>query len=131
MTSTILGIGAAALWTAQGVLLTECSDEHTMTRNTAVFLLLFQSSLIIGNLIEFVMLKGQSEFDESTRITLFAILTAIAVSGIALLLIIRKLPGIPTLQKISIAQCGENCRKILDTMSRQKFNLTANLLVLL
>ena len=40
--SILVGIGAAMLWTAQGVYLTNNSDDSTISRNTGIFWALFQ-----------------------------------------------------------------------------------------
>ncbi|CAF4554938.1 unnamed protein product [Rotaria socialis] len=45
LTSVLLGVGAAILWTAEGAYLAANSDEHTTSRNTGVFWALFQCSL--------------------------------------------------------------------------------------
>lgn len=40
--SILVGIGAALLWTAQGVYLTVNSDDSTISRNSGIFWTLFQ-----------------------------------------------------------------------------------------
>jgi hypothetical protein len=41
--SILMGLGAATLWTAQGVYLSQNSDDSTISRNTGIFWALFQT----------------------------------------------------------------------------------------
>ena len=40
--SVLVGIGAAILWTAQGVYISQNSDDSTSSRNSGIFWALFQ-----------------------------------------------------------------------------------------
>jgi hypothetical protein len=40
--SVLVGIGAAILWTAQGVYLADNSNDSTISRNSGIFWALFQ-----------------------------------------------------------------------------------------
>jgi Ion channel regulatory protein UNC-93 len=41
--SILVGMGGAVLWTAQGVFLSENSDDSTLSRNSGIFWALFQA----------------------------------------------------------------------------------------
>ena len=90
LTSALIGVGAAVLWTAQGSSLTLNSRKETMGRNSGIFWAMLQCSLLIGNLIEFFMLRGRGDFDSNTRFELFAIFTGLAVAGTLLVLTLLK-----------------------------------------
>uniref|UniRef100_A0A673MPE2 UNC93-like protein MFSD11 n=1 Tax=Sinocyclocheilus rhinocerous TaxID=307959 RepID=A0A673MPE2_9TELE len=61
LTSVIIGIGAALLWTAQGHFLVENSDASTINRNTGLFWALLQCSMLFGNLYVYFDWKGKTE----------------------------------------------------------------------
>ena len=42
LVAILVGIGGAVLWTAQGVYLTENSDDSTISRNSGIFWALYQ-----------------------------------------------------------------------------------------
>ncbi|KAL1376471.1 hypothetical protein pipiens_016873 [Culex pipiens pipiens] len=45
LASGILGCGAALIWTGQGMYLSKCSDETTISRNSGIFWALLQMSI--------------------------------------------------------------------------------------
>ncbi|CAF1177430.1 unnamed protein product [Adineta steineri] len=85
--SILIGIGAAILWTAQGVYLTKNSDDMTVSRNSGIFWALFQVSLLSGNIYVFVALKTQI-IDRATRIPLFAVFSIVSGAGLVLFIFI-------------------------------------------
>uniref|UniRef100_A0A668A459 UNC93-like protein MFSD11 n=1 Tax=Myripristis murdjan TaxID=586833 RepID=A0A668A459_9TELE len=74
LTSVLIGIGAAMLWTAQGHFLVENSEASTINRNTGVFWALLQCSMLFGNLYIYFDWNGSTEI--SGRVTLNKYLTA-------------------------------------------------------
>ncbi|OQV20087.1 putative UNC93-like protein MFSD11 [Hypsibius exemplaris] len=69
--SVLVGVGAAVLWTAQGMFLTVNSDKQTMARNSGLFWALFQSSYVIGNLFFFLYLRGQEDITDGSRMVIY------------------------------------------------------------
>uniref|UniRef100_A0A8C5EHB3 UNC93-like protein MFSD11 n=1 Tax=Gouania willdenowi TaxID=441366 RepID=A0A8C5EHB3_GOUWI len=61
LTSILIGIGAAMLWTAQGHFLVENSDASTINRNTGMFWALLQCSMLFGNLYIYFDWRGRTE----------------------------------------------------------------------
>uniref|UniRef100_A0A8C2X3V8 UNC93-like protein MFSD11 n=1 Tax=Cyclopterus lumpus TaxID=8103 RepID=A0A8C2X3V8_CYCLU len=61
LTSVLIGIGAAMLWTAQGHFLVENSDASTINRNTGMFWALLQCSMLFGNLYIYFDWNGRTE----------------------------------------------------------------------
>eukprot|EP00064_Thunnus_orientalis_P002481 superscaffoldBa00000184_g2488 len=55
LTSVLIGIGAAMLWTAQGQFLVENSDASTINRNTGMFWALLQCRLVYACLKETIL----------------------------------------------------------------------------
>ncbi|OQV22320.1 UNC93-like protein MFSD11 [Hypsibius exemplaris] len=87
--SVLLGIGAAVLWTSQGVFLTINSTDKTMSRNAGMFWAILQLSNLWGNIFATVQLTGQSSIDPDVRFKLFIGLLCVAILGVAILLILR------------------------------------------
>ena len=65
--SGLLGIGAAIIWTAQGMFLTINSDPETMARNSGIFWSILQCSLILGNTFIYFQFQSLTDIDEETR----------------------------------------------------------------
>uniref|UniRef100_A0A8D8FB60 UNC93-like protein MFSD11 n=1 Tax=Culex pipiens TaxID=7175 RepID=A0A8D8FB60_CULPI len=89
LASGILGCGAALIWTGQGMYLSKCSDETTISRNSGIFWALLQMSMFCGNLLVFFLFQGKTHIDESTRTLIFSILGGVAVIGIVFLLTLK------------------------------------------
>lgn len=78
--STIIGIGAAVIWVAQGDFLhLQSGSEKLMSRNTGIFWCMFQCSLIIGNLYITFAWQGQTEVDRKDINLLFTILSILGI----------------------------------------------------
>ena len=88
--STLIGFGAATLWTAQGNLMVSYSRKDTMDRNANIAWGFQQTAMIIGPLYVFFSWHGKDEISNSDRVTLFTILTAIAGSSLILFAFLRK-----------------------------------------
>lgn len=91
LTSALVGIGAAVLWTAQGNLLTVNSTRETRGRDTGIFWALMQGSLLIGNLFFFFTFNDQKDAGITSykRMVLFGVLTIVGVCGMLLMFLIR------------------------------------------
>ncbi|CAF3836713.1 unnamed protein product, partial [Rotaria sp. Silwood1] len=85
--SVLVGIGAAVLWTAQGVYLANNSNEITISRNSGIFWALFQVSLLSGNIYIFISLKTEM-IDRATRIPLFVVFSIVSAIGLVLFILI-------------------------------------------
>ncbi|GAU93177.1 hypothetical protein RvY_05156 [Ramazzottius varieornatus] len=87
--SILLGIGAAVLWTSQGVFLTINSSDQTMSRNAGMFWAILQLSNLWGNIFATVELSGQKSIDSALRTRLFVGLLCAAILGVLLFLVLR------------------------------------------
>ncbi|CAF0905754.1 unnamed protein product [Rotaria sordida] len=85
--SVLIGIGAAILWTAQGVYLANNSNDSTISRNSGIFWALFQVSLLAGNIYVYIALKTEM-IDSATRIPLFIVFSIVSAIGLVLFVFI-------------------------------------------
>lgn len=90
LTSVLIGIGAAMLWTAQGQFLVENSDASTINRNTGMFWALLQCSMLFGNLYIYFDWNGRTEISDSGRKNIFLFLLVASVLGTLSFLVLRK-----------------------------------------
>ncbi|KAF3845947.1 hypothetical protein F7725_003025 [Dissostichus mawsoni] len=90
LTSVLIGIGAAMLWTAQGHFLVENSEASTINRNTGVFWALLQCSMLFGNLYIYFDWNGKTEISDSSRKNIFVSLLVTSVLGTLSFLVLRK-----------------------------------------
>ncbi|KAM9494216.1 UNC93-like protein MFSD11 isoform 2-T2 [Clarias gariepinus] len=90
LTSVLIGMGAALLWTAQGRFLVGNSDASTINRNTAMFWALLQCSLLFGNLYVYIDWKEKTEISDSDRKMMFVALLVISLLGTLSFLFLRK-----------------------------------------
>ncbi|XP_032442880.1 UNC93-like protein MFSD11 [Xiphophorus hellerii] len=89
LTSVLIGIGAALLWTAQGHFLVENSEASTINRNTGLFWGLLQCSMLFGNLYIYLDWNGKSEISDSSRRNIFLFLLVSSVLGTLSFLVLR------------------------------------------
>lgn len=90
LTSVLIGIGAAMLWTAQGQFLVENSDASTINRNTGMFWALLQCSMLFGNLYIYFDWNGRTEISDGSRKNIFLFLLVASVLGTLSFLVLRK-----------------------------------------
>ncbi|KAM4531440.1 UNC93-like protein MFSD11 [Odontesthes bonariensis] len=90
LTSVLIGIGAAMLWTAQGHFLVENSEASTINRNTGMFWALLQCSMLFGNLYIYLDWNGRTEISDSSRRNIFLFLLVASALGTLSFLVLRK-----------------------------------------
>ncbi|XP_037649136.1 UNC93-like protein MFSD11 [Sebastes umbrosus] len=90
LTSVLIGMGAAMLWTAQGHFLVENSDASTINRNTGMFWALLQCSMLFGNLYIYFDWNGRTEISDSSRKNIFLSLLVASILGTLSFLVLRK-----------------------------------------
>lgn len=90
LTSVVVGVAAAMLWTAQSHFLVDNSDASNINRNTALFWALLQCSMLFGNLYIYFAWKGSAEISERSRKTLFTALLVTSGVGALSFLLLRK-----------------------------------------
>ena len=88
ITAALIGIGAALLWTAEGQILLENSDERTIDRNSGIFLAFMTSNFVIGNLFVFLYLGDSVDITAFDRYIIFSVLSFIGMIGVLLILLI-------------------------------------------
>lgn len=90
LTSILIGVGAAMLWTAQGQFLVENSEASTINRNTGMFWALLQCSMLFGNLYIYFDWNGRREIPDSSRRDIFLSLLVTSIVGTVSFLLLRK-----------------------------------------
>uniref|UniRef100_A0A1A9WGE6 UNC93-like protein MFSD11 n=1 Tax=Glossina brevipalpis TaxID=37001 RepID=A0A1A9WGE6_9MUSC len=88
----LLGIAAAVVWTAQGVILARCSDPETIARNSGIFWVMYELSFIFGNLLVIYEFRNKKHIDASARREVVGVLTASSILGTLSLFALRSLP---------------------------------------
>jgi len=88
--SIIIGIGAAVIWTAQGDFLgLQSPTDKLMMRNTGIFWVLFQCSLVIGNLYIYLAWSGKDNVGRKEINLLFTGLSILAGIGTFVFLLLK------------------------------------------
>nr|XP_061805812.1 UNC93-like protein MFSD11 [Nerophis lumbriciformis] len=90
LTSVLIGVGAALLWTAQGQFLVENSEASTINRNTGMFWALLQCSMLFGNLYIYLEWNGEREISDSSRKNIFLSLLVASIVGTLCFLALRR-----------------------------------------
>lgn len=90
--SSVIGVGAAMIWTGQGNYLTLNSTPATISRNSGIFWAMLQASLFIGNLFVYFQFEGKERIDKDTRTVTIVVLSAIAAAGIVVMVFLPRPP---------------------------------------
>ncbi|XP_034750915.1 UNC93-like protein MFSD11 [Etheostoma cragini] len=90
LTSVLIGIAAAMLWTAQGHFLVENSEASTINKNTGMFWALLQCSMLFGNLYIYFDWNGKTDISDSSRKNIFVSLLVASILGTLSFLVLRK-----------------------------------------
>ncbi|EGD83101.1 hypothetical protein PTSG_03741 [Salpingoeca rosetta] len=130
--SALLGLSAAIIWTAQGNYITENTLPNNRAQYTGIFWAQLQSSLLIGNLMLYFIVHGDTVSRE-TALFFYRILFGVAVGGTLLFLLTRKPPpknknneGVPAVN--SDADSSRNERETVKSVA-SIFKSTFRLLV--
>ena len=83
-TSVVIGFGAAVLWIALGVFITENSTAATYATNTGLFWSIFQLNNIVGNLTTYFVISHLSSSSATLYIG-FAVVAGVGTAGLLLL----------------------------------------------
>ncbi|XP_055342919.1 UNC93-like protein MFSD11 [Paramacrobiotus metropolitanus] len=136
--SVLLGLGAAIIWTSQGVFLTINSTDKTMSRNAGMFWAILQLSNLWGNIFATIQLGQGSEISHQTRFILFIVLLVVAIVGVVMILMLRY-PGARDRGKsaASVTQTSTRSARdwrkwawILEIVASFKLLITRNMLLL-
>lgn len=92
VSSGLLGLGAAIIWTAQGNFLTLNSDPRTMDRNSGFFWAMMNSSMFLGNLFVYFQFRGLDDISSHTRTVVVIVLSVICLIGVCTLFLLRPTP---------------------------------------
>ncbi|XP_053212928.1 UNC93-like protein MFSD11 isoform X2 [Panonychus citri] len=90
VSSIALGVGQAVLWTAQGNLLTINSRDETIMRNSGIFWVIYQTSLLVGNIIVYHRFEDRRTIDRYTRNVTFTCLTVCSLVGVLALFALKE-----------------------------------------
>lgn len=111
VSSVLVGFAASLLWISQGDYLTKISKKENMGTNSGIFLGLFFSSMILGNiLISTLFVVGLQQY------IIFLILFSLGVFGVVLMFFLRPEPKISSNKRKSIIgsiKC--TCNVLIDT----------------
>uniref|UniRef100_T1J1U8 UNC93-like protein MFSD11 n=1 Tax=Strigamia maritima TaxID=126957 RepID=T1J1U8_STRMM len=88
LTSFFVGFGGACIWAGHGKLITVNSDESNISRNSGIFWAMFESSLLISNLVVYFDFRRLIRDSQSRTSTLTTLLT-VSVVGILPLLFLK------------------------------------------
>jgi len=95
VSSAIIGIGSACIWTAQGDFVhVNSPTPHLVVRNTGIFRSMVTTCFIFGNLYVYIAWRGAEYIDSAMRSTLFIVLGISSMVGSLLFLSFKTISGI-------------------------------------
>ncbi|XP_046675575.1 UNC93-like protein MFSD11 [Homalodisca vitripennis] len=83
--SVCCGVSASMLWTTQGNYMVLISSSLTLTRNLAIFNIIWQSAMFYGNIFAYLVLEGKDHLDRDTRTTVILALLGISIAATAIM----------------------------------------------
>lgn len=97
LSSAILGLGAAVIWTAQGKYLALNSQEETAGKHSGLFWALSQACQACGGIFLLVVFLAQNDqqhttFKQSTVMLLYSAFSAVTLLGVIVLALLRLSP---------------------------------------
>lgn len=92
ISSSILGFGAAILWTGQGNYITLNSDAETMGRNSAIVWAMMQSCLVVGGVFLYSEFRGTTSIELPAVRIIYSVFLAVSGLGVICLALLRRPP---------------------------------------
>uniref|UniRef100_A0A7E4VE86 UNC93-like protein MFSD11 n=1 Tax=Panagrellus redivivus TaxID=6233 RepID=A0A7E4VE86_PANRE len=92
ISSALIGVGAAVIWTAQGKYIAINSTSETATKHSSLFWGISQICLALGGVFLYIVFKDAGRdpvISNSTIFVLYGVFTAVTLVGVGLLALLR------------------------------------------